>query len=99
MPAPVHGIAAGLGAVWVTTDAGLVRVDPSSARITATWPVVRSPIHVGVAGGRVWVTSANQEVVGLDPRSGVVLVRVAAPTCFFTTSDVGVFVGKLPAPQ
>lgn len=67
---PTTGVAAGDGAVWVTTfrldvasrfdrqrDNRLLRVDPASAAVTGTWVPGCAPGAAVVAGGAVWMAS------------------------------------------
>src|SRR6266700_1630011 len=56
VPGIPFAIATGLGSVWVATTSGLVKIDPVTARVVSTLPVV--PLFVGTAGGAVWVGSA-----------------------------------------
>jgi hypothetical protein len=51
--APVVDLAAGAGAVWaVTSDAGLLRIDPGTARLTTPNPGPVSAVAAGAGG--VW---------------------------------------------
>jgi hypothetical protein len=82
--APVVDLAAGAGAVWaVTSAAGLLRIDPRSARLTAPNPGPVSAIAAGAAG--VWAVCCQGRgprgrVTRLDPASGRVLATVGLPT-------------------
>ena len=53
------GIAAGAGAVWVTSDhgghVGVYRIDPRRDRVTDFIPLPSDPVSIAAAGGRVWV--------------------------------------------
>lgn len=72
-------IAAGGGALWVTSYEGregvIRRIDPATDRLVATIPVGRDPINVDFGLDAVWVT-LNYSV---DPPAGAV-VRVDAMT-------------------
>jgi hypothetical protein len=81
--APVVELAAGAGAVWgVTTSAGLLRIDPGTARLTASLP---GPVSaIAGAAGVVWAVCCQGRVrrgrvTHLDPASGQVLAAVGLP--------------------
>lgn len=64
--APVVDLTAGAGAVWaVTSSAGLLRIDPGTARLTAPNPGPVSAIAAGADG--VWAVCC----VGRGPRGRV----------------------------
>jgi DNA-binding beta-propeller fold protein YncE len=49
-------LAIGGGAVWaLTTDKGLLRIDPASAEVVARTPVSRRSTSVAVGAGSIWV--------------------------------------------
>ena len=81
--APVVDLAAGAGAVWaVTTGAGLLRVDPGTARLTASLPGPVSAVTAGAGG--VWAVCCQGRirrgrVTRLDPASGRVIAAVGLP--------------------
>jgi hypothetical protein len=59
--APVVDLTAGAGAVWaVTSGAGLLRIDPGTARLTAPNPGPVSAIAAGASG--VWARSVLRGV-------------------------------------
>jgi streptogramin lyase len=64
-------VAVGLGAVWVTSDAGrLYRIDPNSNRVVATILVGGPIVGVATGGGYVWVTRPTEgigELIRVDP--------------------------------
>jgi len=76
---PLDGIAAGAGAVWAISraDATLVRVDPSSGRVTDEIAIVArpgdeapAPIAVATTASAVWVLNGNTATVSrIDARS------------------------------
>jgi hypothetical protein len=80
---PVIGLTAGAGAVWaVTSAAGLLRIDPGSARLTASLPGPVSAVAVGAGG--VWAVCCQGRVrrgrlTRLDPASGRVVAAVGLP--------------------
>jgi YVTN family beta-propeller protein len=64
---PNPSAAAGTTAVAATNDR-LVRIDPSTRRITASIPVGRSPAGLVIAEGSIWVAnSAENTVSRIDP--------------------------------
>jgi hypothetical protein len=57
---PVVDLTAGAGAVWaVTSGAGLLRIDPGTARLTAPNPGPVSAIAAGASG--VWARSVLRQ--------------------------------------
>jgi hypothetical protein len=82
--APVVDLTAGAGAVWaVTSAAGLLRIDPGTARLTAPNPGPVSAIAAGADG--VWAVCCqgrgrHGRVTRLDPASGRVIATVGLPT-------------------
>ena len=82
--APVVDLTAGAGAVWaVTSSAGLLRIDPGTARLTAPNPGPVSAIAAGAEG--VWAVCCQGRgrrgrVTRLDPASGRVIATVGLPT-------------------
>jgi hypothetical protein len=66
-------IAAGAGALWVTSYDGqqgvIRRIDPGTDRVVETIPVGSDPVNVGFGLGAVWVT-LNHSV---DPPAGAVV--------------------------
>jgi hypothetical protein len=81
--APVVDLTAGAGAVWaVTSSAGLLRIDPRTARLTAPNPGPVSAIATGAGG--VWAVCCQGRVrrgrvTRLDPASGRVVAAVGLP--------------------
>ena len=59
----IGGIAVGLGAVWVSADGGLTRIDPATGRIVGHLDLGGDGGNVVVAGGAVWVTADGQPYV------------------------------------
>jgi YVTN family beta-propeller protein len=57
------GVAAGAGAVWVTSNASngsLVKIDPGTHRVQQTIPVGSGPLGVAVSGNDVWVANSQE---------------------------------------
>jgi branched-chain amino acid transport system substrate-binding protein len=79
LPFIPKAIAAGSGAVWVTSLLGdaVSRIDPRTNRIVATIPVGRGPLAIAAGNGAVWVTSAIDETLWrIDPRTDRVVARI-----------------------
>jgi YVTN family beta-propeller protein len=73
------GIAAGVGAVWVTNPlAGTVsRVDPATNRVVQRIRVGRNPLGVSVGEGAVWVVNRGDGTVSrIDPAAGMVVETI-----------------------
>jgi outer membrane protein assembly factor BamB len=96
LPTGAVQITTGLGAAWITTTGGLFRIDPQTDAITPIFvrrmpPENLSPNLVGVAAGRVWITSGG-DVVGIAPSTGDVVARVhVGSLCSLSAGDAGVF--------
>ena len=79
LPFIPSAIAAGEGAVWVTsllTDQ-VARIDPATDRIVATIPVGRGPYAIAAGDGAVWVTSAiDDSLWRIDPATNRVDARI-----------------------
>lgn len=87
-PLEVNGIAAGEGAVWLTTGdytlntgGKLIRVDPKTDRVKEVASLTRAAGPVVVGNGAVWFMdySNGSELVWLDPSSSRVMGRVSVP--------------------
>jgi hypothetical protein len=85
---PVRGLAAGRDAIWVSLSspsADLLRIDPSTARVTAVVPQPTvAPVAVGSSG--VWVVCCGGEtylgggqLARVDPATNRVTARIALP--------------------
>ena len=69
------GIAAGAGAVWVTSllDDSVSRIDPATGRIVARIRVGRGASAIAVGPGAVWVADSLAGAVSrIDPRDNSV---------------------------
>jgi DNA-binding SARP family transcriptional activator len=68
-------IAAGRDAVWVLNageGAGtLSRIDVASRTMSGTYSVPGSPRSIALAGGELWIGTAEGKVIAVDPASGV----------------------------
>jgi streptogramin lyase len=87
------GEAAAAGAVWVATDSGaLVRIDPSTNRITLRKSVGKGACSVTAGAGALWVTNyARSTVVRVDLRTG----RIRSVAVDAVPFDVLVAFGRL----
>lgn len=90
-PPDLTAVAYGVGALWWSTghpnlDAGcdctppppnrqLLKLDPVSLAVTQRFQLPAAPTLVTVAGGNVWVTTANS-LLRIDPNDGRVLAAV-----------------------
>jgi DNA-binding SARP family transcriptional activator/streptogramin lyase len=73
----VHAVAVGNGAVWAGTSASqLVRLDPTTGRITARYRVDGAPISLTAGLGSLWAGVMTEQVLRIDPGSGRVTARV-----------------------
>ncbi|MGH9090536.1 MAG: YncE family protein [Acidimicrobiales bacterium] len=60
----------GLGALWAAAG-DLVRVDPTSLAVTATYPLPGTVLLVTVAAGKLWVATRTN-LLAVDPTTGAV---------------------------
>lgn len=77
-----QGIGASYGAIWTCSGSDVVKVDPGSLEVEATFPVKKQAVqgHLVGAFDRVWVlTSDGSSLVGLDPVADEVALEVALP--------------------
>jgi DNA-binding SARP family transcriptional activator/DNA-binding beta-propeller fold protein YncE len=77
-PEPVFAVATGAGGVWATRGDSLVRIDPATNRVVASFAVAR-PSGLIARGGAVWVTSSADRLLRIDSRTGAVTARLALP--------------------
>jgi hypothetical protein len=86
------GLTAGAGSIWVASfsDATLIRLDPETAHVDATIPLVLPgeepgsdwkflPTHVDVNESGVWVSTARGAVAHIDPATNAVVDVVPLP--------------------
>jgi len=69
-------ITAGAGAVWVGAGSSTVRIDPTSNRVTATWPFGPGGGDLLAAQGALWVSQNDGTVLRVDPASGTPVARI-----------------------
>jgi hypothetical protein len=89
-------VSTGLGAVWVSSDAGLVKIDPAAAKVVAAFPVQTGLL--GTAGGFVWATDVGKGPSGvlmIDPSDGRVVKEIPFfDTCSLFATNQGVWVAS-----
>jgi YVTN family beta-propeller protein len=73
-------VAAGEGAIWVTSSSGggsVVRLDPQSHDVTDTIEVGNGPVGIAVGAGAVWVANTLDGTVSrIDPATGQVVSTI-----------------------
>jgi hypothetical protein len=90
-------IYAGLGSVWVSTIDGLVKIDPATDSVVASFAVKTN--QVGGAGGSLWATGLGgggfSGVAQIDPASGEITrsIRLQDP-CTFLATEQAIWVGS-----
>jgi YVTN family beta-propeller protein len=77
-PNPVFAITTGAGSVWVTRGNNVVRIDPRTDSVTASFPVP-PPVAIAVGDGAVWVATQDERILRLDPRTGAQTGQLALP--------------------
>jgi serine/threonine-protein kinase len=105
LPFVPKAVAAGEGAVWVTSLLGdtVSRIDPQTNRVVATIPVGRGPYSIAAGGGAVWVTAAIDDTVSrIDPTTNrvVAVIPVSGAPGQVAVGSEGVWVTVAkPAPS
>jgi YVTN family beta-propeller protein len=96
-PNPVFSIAAGLGSVWITRGNAVVRIDPGTGSVTASFPVP-APVSMAVGDGALWVGTQDERLLRLDPRAGkqTGVLALPAPAAAIAVSADGVWVALDP---
>lgn len=61
----------GLGALWAAADGDLVRLNPTSLAVAASFPLPEPAQLVTVSGGRLWVATATS-LLAVDSATGAV---------------------------
>jgi Protein kinase domain len=80
LPFVPSDLAAGSGGVWLVNKAAgrLVRIHPTTRRITARIPVGSGPRAVAVGAGSVWVANGGDGTVSrVDPRQNMVAETIS----------------------
>ena len=81
--------AASSDAVWVTTPAGLARIDPQTNAVVATVPLAGPLGDPDVVGGMVWVPQIRKNVVAvIDPSTNAVVRTVKTGTGPFVVTAI-----------
>jgi YVTN family beta-propeller protein len=79
LPFAPGGVAAGLGAVWVTAqlDDRVLRIDPATNRIVAAIRVGLAPWGIAAGAGGVWVANTVEGTVSrIDPSTNRVVATI-----------------------
>jgi hypothetical protein len=100
LPSYPFVVYAGLGAVWVSTVEGLVKVDPVTDAVAAVFPVKTDLL--GSAGGYLWATATQHSdfsgLARIDAESGRVVSSVGfRDPCLLLATDQGVWVASCRA--
>lgn len=67
---PVYWIAAGSGGVWATSGQRVVRIDPTTDKIVARFPIFNEPTGLATGLGAAWVTTKDS-ILAVSPRGDV----------------------------
>ena len=93
-------VAIGGGAVWVARDQGqeVLKFDPRTGRGTGHFEIRGDPSGANADGvvyvhGSLWI-SRGSTVVRVDPRTGRVLHRIAAPSRYLVSADGAIWAGN-----
>lgn len=74
-------IGVGEGGAWLIIGKDqrqLVRIDPATNRIAATYPVPGTPSAVRAGGGAIWVSDPDRSAVHrVDPKTGAIAATIA----------------------
>jgi virginiamycin B lyase len=96
---PGSGLAAGFGSLWVPNcgDSTLSRIDLSTGKVSATFPMTFADSEGGIAtgAGSVWVlTDMRSTLARIDPSNNTIVaqVRVAPGSCAVAFGEKSVFV-------
>lgn len=94
-------VASGYDAIWLMTDAELLRVHPGTREVTSVASLQRGPVlswttDVTIGAGYVWVGTSDGELLRFDPKTGHVdrkkglspIDAIAAGSGAVWTSDV-----------
>lgn len=70
-------VAVGAGAVWVSAEGGIARLDPASGDVAATI-AIEEVIDLAAAGDGIWVTDkVGGKVLRVDPTTNAVVAEIA----------------------
>jgi streptogramin lyase len=92
--AHIDQVAVGEGGVWLTTDGGVVRLDPSTGKIVASIPVAGISGVIATGAGSVWAAFLAKDklssfLLRIDPSQN----RVVDQTPRFQSEALGIAVG------
>lgn len=79
-PRTVQGVAVGEGAVWACAGTDLVRIDPATSKTAESVDVGASSLAAAVGDGSVWVVTAAERLLRIEPTS--LAVTAGAPVGF-----------------
>jgi YVTN family beta-propeller protein len=68
---PVFWIATGAGGVWATSGTTLVRIDPTTGRLTAKLRLPAEPTGLTTGLGDAWVTTEHDNLLAVSPQGKI----------------------------
>jgi DNA-binding SARP family transcriptional activator len=68
---PVFWIASGAGGVWAISGQSLVRINPETGRVAATFPLFTQPTGLTAGLGAVWVTTQDGSLLAISRRGDI----------------------------
>ena len=77
-PRPIFAVATGAGAVWVTRGNHVLRIDPDTNEVTLDISIDQ-PRSLVVGAGALWITTASERMVRIEPSTGAVTGRISLP--------------------
>ncbi len=81
---PCAGLAAGFGSIWVPScgDHALIRLDPATAKPTATIPVTPANSEGGITigDGAVWIVAKPSTLLRIDPETNKISASIDLPS-------------------
>jgi outer membrane protein assembly factor BamB len=99
-----QGVGAGLGSVWACDGTDVLRIDPATGKVTATFRLNKTATqgHLVTASGRLWLlTGDGSTLLGVDPGTGQVVTTIplAARGTDLGAGDAGLWVASQPDGQ
>ncbi len=77
-PRPIFAVATGAGAVWATRGNHVLRINPDTNEVTLDISIDQ-PRSLAVGAGAVWITTASERMVRIEPSTGAVTGRISLP--------------------
>ena len=68
---PVFWIATGAGGVWATSGKTLVRIDPTTGRLTAKMILPAEPTGLTTGFGDAWITTEHDNLLAVSPQGKI----------------------------